>query len=168
LKSVTGWVAPNTGATNSSGFAALPGGYAGYDQTFEFLTTWGNYWTASDNGAGSGYGRTLASYEAGISRGQHIPQVGYSCRCVYDQLVGMEEEGARPTLGVFPNPATDAVQVSFTGTGGIYTVHNAMGQVVLGGRLVPGLNTIDLTMLPSGAYLLRTDDAERGVRVLKQ
>lgn len=168
LKSVTGWVVPNTGATNSTGFSALPGGYAGYDQTFEFLTTWGNYWTASDNGSGSGYGRTLASYEAGISRGQHIPQVGYSCRCVYDQLVGVEEEGTRPTLGLFPNPATNAVQVSFTGAGDIYTLHNAMGQVVLRGRLVTGLNTIDIAALPVGAYLLRTEESAAGVRLVKQ
>lgn len=167
LKSTMGWVPPNTGATNSSGFTALPGGYAGYDQTFEFLTTWGQFWTSGQN-EGAGIGRRLTSSEAGIDRSTYINQVGFSCRCVYDQLVGVEEEESRRAISVFPNPATDVVQVSFTGRGGIYTLHNALGQVVLTGRLVSGLNSLDITALPAGAYLLRTDNGAAAVRVLKQ
>lgn len=41
MKATTGWKSPNTGATNESGFTALPSGYRyGYgDGTFGFLTT---------------------------------------------------------------------------------------------------------------------------------
>ncbi len=168
LKSVTGWVAPNTGATNSSGFSALPGGYAGYDQTFEFLNTWGNFWSASDNGAGSGFGRTLASGEAGISRGQYIQQVGYSCRCAFGQPSGVEEQGAAPAPVVYPNPAAEQLYVVMQGSGVTYSLHNALGQVVISGRFNTGRNTVDLQGLPPGAYLLRTDDRAIPVRVLKQ
>jgi hypothetical protein len=42
------------------------------------------------------------------------------------------------------------------------------GTVVGSGRLVPGANTLDLSALPSGACLLRTDGLGGVVRVLKQ
>lgn len=166
LKSTTGWVPPNTGATNSSGFTALPGGYAGYDQTFEFLTTWGQFWTTGQN-EGDGIGRRLTSSESGIDRSYYIKQVGFSCRCVYDQLVSVEEEGALPTLRVFPNPAMDVVYVEHGPPASNFTLHDALGQVVLSGRLVEGVNTLDLSALAPGAYLLRTDDQPMGVRVVK-
>lgn len=167
LKSTIGWVAPNTGATNSTGFSALPGGYAGYDQTFEFLTTWGQFWTSGQNG-GSGIGRRLTSTDAGIDRSYYINQAGFSCRCVYDQLVGIGEEGALPASNVFPNPTADLLYVEQGLVGATYTLHDALGQVVLTGRFVPGLNSIDLSALIPGAYLLRTDDRATGVLVLKQ
>ena len=96
-----------------------------------------------------------------------MKEAGLSCRCVYDQLVGIDEEHVHPALNVFPNPTADAVQVERSGAGCTYTLHNAMGQVVLTGRLVSGLNSLDLNALPPGAYLLRTDDAAAGVRVVK-
>jgi hypothetical protein len=40
--------------------------------------------------------------------------------------------------------------------------------VVGSGRRVPGANIVDLSALPSGAYLLRTDRQGGVVRVLKQ
>jgi len=167
LKSTTGWAAPNTGATNSSGFSALPGGYAGYDQTFEFLTVWGNYWTASDN-AGSGIGRRLTYTDQGIYRSYHINQAAFSCRCVYDQLVGVEEEEVTPTLEVYPNPTTGMVQVKLRQGSSTYTVCDALGRTVHHGQFLTGLNTLDLSAFPPGLYRILLDGVASGPRVIKQ
>jgi len=40
----THWAVPNTGATNESGFTALPGGNRKPDGTYVNLTQYGNYW----------------------------------------------------------------------------------------------------------------------------
>jgi uncharacterized protein (TIGR02145 family) len=45
LKALTLWLAPNTGATNSSKFTALPGGKRLPDGTFDFLGVESNLWT---------------------------------------------------------------------------------------------------------------------------
>lgn len=44
------WNAPNTGATNSSGFAALPGGFRGPDGLYYELGKHGDYWGTAVNG----------------------------------------------------------------------------------------------------------------------
>jgi len=38
------WSDPNTGATNSSGFSALPGGYRTKDGTFTNQNVYGGWW----------------------------------------------------------------------------------------------------------------------------
>ena len=43
------WANPNTGASNETGFTALPGGNRGYNGPFSLLGTYGMWWTA--NGA---------------------------------------------------------------------------------------------------------------------
>ena len=39
------WLSPNTGATNESGFTALPGGFRSYEGEFDALGYLGNWWT---------------------------------------------------------------------------------------------------------------------------
>jgi uncharacterized protein (TIGR02145 family) len=43
----THWNSPNTGATNSAGFTALPGGRRGTDGKFGGMGSSGNWWSAS-------------------------------------------------------------------------------------------------------------------------
>jgi hypothetical protein len=47
MKSMAGWNTPNTGATNSSGFSGLPGGYRDVDGSFHQVTYSGDWWCAS-------------------------------------------------------------------------------------------------------------------------
>ena len=88
LKSVGGWNAPNTGATNSSGFSALPGGYG--------TTAWGGNWTFANYGAtgywlsssiyapGQAYIFGMAFISAGVSTDYFSIQDAYSLRCIKD------------------------------------------------------------------------------------
>lgn len=43
------WLSPNTGATNSSGFTALPAGYINPEGSFLELSASANFWTSSQN-----------------------------------------------------------------------------------------------------------------------
>ena len=42
------WKTPNTGASNESGFTALPGGYRSYNGTFNWMRTYGLWWSATE------------------------------------------------------------------------------------------------------------------------
>ena len=44
----THWASPNTGATNETGFTALPGGGRGYDGTFFNIGGYGTWWSATE------------------------------------------------------------------------------------------------------------------------
>jgi uncharacterized protein (TIGR02145 family) len=49
MKSVSGWDAPNIGATNSSGFTALPGGGA-MGNSYDGLGWAAHFWSSTDQG----------------------------------------------------------------------------------------------------------------------
>jgi uncharacterized protein (TIGR02145 family) len=78
------WKSPNEGATNESGFTALPGGYrVGYDDDFYGLGTTAFFWT-SDGDSFHGYYRRLSYFDAYIDNGLTVKEYGCSVRCVRD------------------------------------------------------------------------------------
>jgi uncharacterized protein (TIGR02145 family) len=81
------WLTPNTGATNSSGFTGLPGGYRHFGQGFLQINSSG-YWWSSSNINGSidvAWYRSLF-YNTGIVYNYDDGYManGYSVRCVKD------------------------------------------------------------------------------------
>jgi len=78
-----GWDPPNTGATNSSGFTGLPGGYR-LISDFNALGETGGWWSSSGAGSGPAWGRFLFSYEASATRNGGSSRDGFSVRCARD------------------------------------------------------------------------------------
>ena len=86
LKATTHWSAPNTGATNESGWTGLPGGFydAQFDQEFEELSISGRWWAYQANGD-VGKGRYLIyDSDDAISFNFNLWSTDnkFSCRCV--------------------------------------------------------------------------------------
>jgi len=77
------WNSPNNGATNETGFTALPGGYRTFQQNFNGFGWHGRFWTSStfNNQALS---RRLLYDTATINRYTANEKEGYSIRCVKD------------------------------------------------------------------------------------
>jgi uncharacterized protein (TIGR02145 family) len=75
------WGSPNTGATNETGFNALPGGLRGYDGTFSNLGFYGNWWSASMNGINVWY-RNMDYYKNYVYRNSIYMNTGFSVRCI--------------------------------------------------------------------------------------
>ena len=76
------WNSPNTGATNESGFTALPGGFrsvsAGYSSLGELGYFWSstNYWSPLYRG--------LITNGSDIYRDDSYDNYGFSVRCIKD------------------------------------------------------------------------------------
>jgi len=81
----THWNSPNTGATNSSGFTGLPGGYRNLDGSF-FANNgyYGNFWTTTQNGSVVGLATGLYYGGANLQRTGGNKTFGFSVRCVKD------------------------------------------------------------------------------------
>ena len=84
------WNPPNTGATNSSGFTGLPGGYSSPDG-FGGIGTQGGWWSATDFGplAGPLAGSFAGLYDLHYNNLEFHPLTiyhfyGFSARCVRD------------------------------------------------------------------------------------
>jgi uncharacterized protein (TIGR02145 family) len=77
----THWNTPNTGATNSSGFTALPGGYRYVDGNFYSQGDYG-FWWSSKVYTDRGWSRSLNNVNSGICRTFDYEEHGFSVRCL--------------------------------------------------------------------------------------
>ncbi len=85
LKSTSGlWTSPNTGATNSSGFSALPGGYRTSNGTFDNLGFSTSFWSSSESSSSDAINRSLDYNYSDISRNSNHKGLGFSARCTQD------------------------------------------------------------------------------------
>ncbi|HRZ43427.1 MAG TPA: fibrobacter succinogenes major paralogous domain-containing protein [Bacteroidales bacterium] len=79
------WYSPNTGATNSSGFTALPGGIRiDYDGSFDDLRTSGYWWSSSAYQSTSAWHREMFESSTIVHRIYAPQRCGFSVRCVRD------------------------------------------------------------------------------------
>jgi len=78
------WNSPNTGATNESGFAALPGGYRGYEGSSHYIGYTGYWWSSTEFDANNAW--FLGLYYNGITDHNlsNSKMAGFSVRCLKD------------------------------------------------------------------------------------
>lgn len=78
------WISPNTGATNISGFTALPGGFRGSDGSFQDLTKKAHIWSSKMFDASNSWYLSL-NYGWEYSMLPYNERVyGFSVRCLKD------------------------------------------------------------------------------------
>lgn len=78
------WMTPNTGATNESGFTALPGGMRAKDGSYGYLGETGNFWTTTTASNQAAWYRALDYMAEGNTRGNNSVNWGLSVRLVKD------------------------------------------------------------------------------------
>ena len=80
----TTWQSPNTGATNSSGFAGLPGGGREGNGTFLYVTYSGYWWSSTEGSSTSAWARGLEYDTGNIGMDNASKREGLSVRCLRD------------------------------------------------------------------------------------
>jgi len=76
------WDSPNTGATNETGFTALPSGCRYWDGTFSNNRACSYFWSATKSNSTEALYRGLYMDTDNIFRGQILKQTGFSVRCL--------------------------------------------------------------------------------------
>jgi uncharacterized protein (TIGR02145 family) len=83
----THWNSPNTGATNASGFTALPGGFRYCsDGSFHALGDCAAFWSSSESSSSNAWYRVrvLYSIDSGVYWSNDEKEQGFSVRLVRD------------------------------------------------------------------------------------
>ncbi|MCX6225900.1 MAG: T9SS type A sorting domain-containing protein [Bacteroidia bacterium] len=118
------WLGFNTGASNLSGFNALPGGYRYYlgspfyQGSFTMLGNYASFWSADVSGA---WGRTLTHNSVGVDRYNREKMLGFSVRC----LKNTTETASFPTVNtvsvieISPSSATGGGNVTADGNASV-------------------------------------------------
>jgi uncharacterized protein (TIGR02145 family) len=79
------WMSPNTGATNSTGFTALPGGIRNhYDGSFTGIGSSTFWWVGTELNAGWAWARILRNNNAAVEVNSGVKEFGLPVRCVRD------------------------------------------------------------------------------------
>lgn len=82
----THWRSPNTGATNESGFTAIPGGFRYLMWSFHDIRYNGFWWTSTEINEKFAWARGITYDGSYIGRGSgnNNKNVGFSVRCIKD------------------------------------------------------------------------------------
>jgi uncharacterized protein (TIGR02145 family) len=79
------WTSPNTGATNETGFTALPAGYRDYiDGAYKGIGTLCSLWSKDQMTSTQGFSKYVHNYEIGFTWIFNEKQYGMSVRCLRD------------------------------------------------------------------------------------
>jgi uncharacterized protein (TIGR02145 family) len=84
MKATTNWTSPNTGANNSSGFTALPGGYRTYNNGYLTIDNYGYMWSSKQSDSYFAWSRVFNYNNPNVSRNNYNKRLGFSVRCVRD------------------------------------------------------------------------------------
>ena len=78
------WMSPNSGATNESGFTALPAGHRDDDGGYFDMEKLAYFWTTTERSNWYGWSRILVYDKSEIRRLYYHTGSGFSVRCVRD------------------------------------------------------------------------------------
>ncbi|KAB2877351.1 hypothetical protein F9K33_16510 [bacterium] len=82
---VVHWTTPNAGATNESGFTAIPGGYRGYQSNFDNVGYNCTWWSATGNPqAPAAYAIALNYENPNVGQIWHVALHAFNVRCIKD------------------------------------------------------------------------------------
>jgi uncharacterized protein (TIGR02145 family) len=153
------WLSPNTGATNSSGFSGLPGGHRYSDGPFYNFGLSGDWWSSSEFETTKVWSRSLNFYEGTAIKYYSNKYWGFSVRCLRDSsLSNLKFE--TNSLKLYPNPVVSVlnIKVDYNLINQTYTIIDALGKVVLKGKLNDGDTAINVENLSKGIYYIKVSD----------
>ena len=81
----THWTSPNTGATNSSNFTALPAGIRWNSGFFYYLGTYGRFWSSNEYSTLAAWEQYVENVNIKVTVSYSSKAGGYSIRCLHDQ-----------------------------------------------------------------------------------
>lgn len=153
------WQAPNTGATNESGFTALPAGE--YDDThYQLLYQYAVMWSSTETSSTKCKYRYLAYDDAELHPYNYYKDFRYSVRCLKDETVVIGEiEDANKKWTLSPNPAFDFLSLQMNSEEPVEVfqvdLYSATGQLLETYSMDNRNVSIHIAHLRKGTYVLK-------------
>jgi uncharacterized protein (TIGR02145 family) len=166
------WNLPNAGATNESGFTALPGGMT-WDSSGGLMGVTGFWWTSLNEydyiyyvamGNEVPYAATIGTY---LTPADDI-MGGYSVRCLKNagatQISIIENY---EQFNIYPNPANDWIIINLEkSTETELSIYESGGKLVLRKQLNQPGTVINIENFPEGIYIVTIKNSE-GIMQIK-
>ncbi len=158
----THWLPPNTGATNESGFTALPGGIRGIGAAFYDIQKFGILWSSTSISTDYATVRFLGYMDASVISNNYPKTDGFSVRCLKSAGVSVTEPMFDQHLKLYPNPASDLIYFqSALPEESVITIMDALGRQLMSQKY--DLTPIDVSLLEPGVYILIVTHSESAI-----
>ncbi|NQU35722.1 MAG: T9SS type A sorting domain-containing protein [Bacteroidetes bacterium] len=148
------WMLPNSGATNESGFTALPAGE--YDDThYQFLGMYNVIWSSTQANSVYAKYRYLNFEDEALHTYTYFKDFRYSVRCIKNLTVGINNK-PKKELRIFPNPVGMVLNIkqSINNENQKVTIYNQLGEKVKNFIITDQNHSEDMQILNPGIYLL--------------
>jgi uncharacterized protein (TIGR02145 family) len=83
-KGIGHWSSPNRGATNETGFLALPGGYRHDEGAYYNFVFDGFWWSSTETSTDYAWGKSMSYLDSFVYNGNYFKRNGFSVRCLKD------------------------------------------------------------------------------------
>ncbi len=157
MKDTILWTIPNIGATNESGFTALPGGYRYYSNgSFNDLGKKSYFWNSIEIDNLTAWSYSLYNADTQVYWWNSSKTFGFSVGCIKDISNKINETNNNFNVNIYPNPAIDNIYINFIEKQVVkMLVYNIIGDCILQKTLNNNTNDIDISSLKKGIYIIK-------------
>lgn len=141
---------------NESGFTALPGGDRGSEGDFQTIGYYGYWWSTTEKDVNDawcmvlGYNRESYRYIGWFTNNK---KCGFSVRCLCDSLSSISSTENDLEDFIYPNPVIDKLYFSnYKNDIKLLRLYDINGRLIMSTKDI--LNFVDISMLPSGLYMI--------------
>jgi uncharacterized protein (TIGR02145 family) len=156
----THWLSPNTGATNETGFTALPGGFRSDHGAFYGIGDHGRWWNATPGVLPDNRRTRSVHYDgSSVDHMDDAKAVGFSVRCVNDNKVSITNSTISKEVILYPNPVTEKLYLKNSNyANSTIMIFDLQGKQVLCKQI--DSNPIDISSLEKGIYVVKLVGSE--------
>lgn len=169
---ISHWNSPNAGATNESGFTALPAGE--YDDThYQFLGEYNVIWSSTEENTTWAKYRYISYDDTGLHPYTYYKSFRYSVRCIKNEETGIKKPAFQGLI-IYPNPFDhvlyfDQKKIRDKSDKSAF-IYDQKGQLITAFSLESEITIKHMDNLAAGIYLVKTmvNDRVAYQKVLKR